>query len=433
MLSTNPYPGTRDFFPEEMSVRTQVFERLYEVVESFGYLRYDAPMLEPFEIYAAKSGNELVNTQIYRLKDRGDRELAIRPEMTPSVARMIAARAGNMQLPARWYSHPNLYRYERKQRGRFREHWQVNVDLFGTESWEAEAEIFEILAEMVFAFGAKTDDFLLRASDRAVVKGVLVGEGGVPEDKLTAVFGVLDAFEKIPVEESKKALAALGIADAQVDRIVSTVSASSEEFLKMAPADVVEKSTVARVFKEGLRTSEKVNFKFDPLIIRGFEYYTSTVFELYDTNPENRRAIAGGGRYDNLTALFGKTRIPGIGFGMGDVTLIDFLETHQIAPKPRIAADVALMAFDESARGAMKEVALDLRQVGLRVVTPMESRKVSKALERAGKEGVRFAVIVGGDELARGNVVLRDMKTSTQKEVARAGVGNAIHAILEAQ
>ncbi len=415
-LSTVPIPGTRDFFPEEMSVRQQVFERLYRVVESFGYLRYDAPMVEPFELYAAKSGSDLVNQQVYRFTDRGERDLAIRPEMTPSVARMIAARAGQLVLPARWYSHPNLWRYERKQRGRYREHWQVNVDLFGTESWEAEAEILEILAEMMFAVGAKTSDFLLRVSDRQLVVNVLQQQVGLDPQQVAGAFGVLDAIEKVGPEETAAHLAKLGLSQAQADRTIQLLT-HGEQFLEQAAPESLQQSNVARALSK-LVTSQPVNVKFDPLIIRGFEYYTSSVFEVFDTNPENPRSIAGGGRYDNLVALFGKPRIPGIGFGMGDVTLIDFLQTHKIAPAPQIAPEVQVMTPDESLRQRVKEIAASLRQEGLRVVTPLDSRKLGKLLERAAKEGVRCVVIAGGDELARGAVKLRDLGRSEEREIA---------------
>ncbi|MSP58887.1 MAG: histidine--tRNA ligase [Myxococcales bacterium] len=422
-LPTGPLPGTRDFFPEEMSVRQLVFAHLYEVVESYGYLRYDAPMLEPFELYASKSSEEIVAQQTYRMTDRGGRDLVMRPEMTPSVARMIAACAGKLQLPARWYSHPNLWRYERKQRGRYREHWQVNVDLFGTESWEAEAEIFEILAEMMFSVGAKTSDFVLRVSDRALVRGALTANGGVPEEKLDALFGALDQFEKLPVEESKKIITALGL---DAERVVATITAPEDEFLKLAPTEVALRSNVARVIREGLVTSQPVQLKFDPLIIRGFTYYTSSVFEIFDTDPENRRSIAGGGRYDNLVGLFGKQRIPGIGFGMGDVTLIDFLHTHQIAPAARVGADVQVISPDPAARGPVKQIAHDLRRAGLRVVTPLEPKKLGKQLEKAAREGVRCAVIAGPDELARGAVKLRDLARSEEREVLLSDLAAAV-------
>jgi histidyl-tRNA synthetase len=425
-LSTNPIPGTRDFFPEDMSVRVQVFEVLYRIVESYGYLRYDGPILEPFELYAAKSGQELVNTQIYRLTDRGGRDLAIRPEMTPTVARMIAARTGQLTLPVRWYSHPNLYRYERKQRGRYREHWQVNVDVFGTESWEAEAEVFELLAEMMFALGARTEDFLLRISDRKVMEAILLGYAAVPPDKLREAYFVLDQLDKVPTEESSKRLVELGL---DADRILRVASSSADELFKMAPPEVVERSGALRVMREGLVTSKPVDLRFDPKIIRAFDYYTSTVFEIYDTDPANRRSIVGGGRYDNLVGLFGRTPIPGIGFGMGDVTLIDFLETHGILPRPRLASDAMVIAPRLDAppeRRRVKEIAAELRAAGLRVTTSLEGKKMGKLLERASKEGIRFVVIAGDDESSRGAAKLRDLRAGTEKEVPRPALAEEI-------
>ena len=431
-LSTSPLTGTRDFFPEEMSVRSQVFAKLYAAVESFGYVRYDGPMLEPLELYAAKSSEEIVSQQTYRMKDRGDRELVVRPEMTPTVARMIAAKASQLSFPARWYSHPNLWRYERKQRGRYREHWQVNVDLFGTESWEAEAEMFELCGEMMFALGAAPADFIVRVNDRKLAQAILGRAAGLPEEnrdeKIRAIFGALDQFHKLPVDKTKEQLAALGIAAANVDEVIAAVRAPAAEYLALAPPELVEKSAIARVLKEGLTTSKPLTLVLDPLVIRGFDYYTSTVFEIYDTNPENPRSIAGGGRYDNLVGLFGKARVPGIGFGMGDVTLIDFLETHALAPRPRIGADAQVMAIgnDVDSRKRVHEIALALRADGLRVVTALEPKKLGKLLEKAAKEGVRFAVITGPDEAARGAVKLRDLSRSEEWEVQRRDLSTRI-------
>ena len=429
-ISTNPLPGTRDFFPEEMSIRVQVFEKLYRVVEGFGYLRYDGPMLEPFELYAAKSSEEIVSRQTYRLKDRGDRELVVRPEMTPTVARMIAARAGQLSLPARWYSHPNLWRYERKQRGRYREHWQVNVDVFGTESYEAEAEILELCAEMMFALGAKTEDFLLRASDRGLMQAVLTGFAGVPLEKLGEVYGALDALGKVPEEETRKALAALAV---DADKVLRVVGSTADEVFALAPAEALAASNMHRVMAAGLTTSRPVNLQFDPKIIRGFTYYTSTVFEIYDVDPKNPRSIAGGGRYDNLVGMFGKARIPGLGFGMGDVTFIDFLEVHGLLPSPRLAPDATVLApaLDNAEdRQRVKSIAAELRAAGLRVTTSLEVRKMGKLLEKAAKEGVRFAVIAGADEAARGAVKLRDLKKSEEREVERAKLAETVRAAL---
>jgi histidyl-tRNA synthetase len=430
-LSTNPLPGTRDFFPEEMSIRQQVFDRLYRVVESYGYARYDGPMLEPMELYAAKSSEEIVAQQTYTLKDRGGRDLVVRPEMTPTVARMIAARSGSLALPARWYSHPNLWRYERKQRGRYREHWQVNVDLFGTESWEAEAEIFEILAEMMFALGAKTEDFELRVSDRGLLHSLLRDRIRVPEESWTAVFGVLDRLKKVPRDETRAALAEIGLDAEQIDTLLRCVAetVSFEEFCRALPAPVIEESRVARVMRDGLVTSQPVRLRFDPMIVRGFTYYTSSVFELFDTHPENPRSIAGGGRYDNLVGLFGAARVPGIGFGMGDVTLIDFLHTHGIAPRPLTAPDAIVLSPESGKRDLVKQVAADLRRGGLRAVTPLDPRKMGKQLERASREGIRFVVIIGSLEAEKGTAQLKDLVRSSQVEIAQGDLARRIREI----
>jgi histidyl-tRNA synthetase len=429
-ISTSPIPGTRDFFPEEMSIRQQVFARLYQAVESFGYLRYDGPMLEPLELYAAKSSEEIVSRQTYRLKDRGDRELVVRPEMTPTVARMIAARAGQLPLPARWYSHPNLWRYERKQRGRYREHWQVNVDVFGTDSFEAEAEILELCAEMMFAVGAKAEHFVLRVSDRGLMQAVLTGFAAVPPEQLPAVYAVLDALDKVPEEETRQALAALGC---DADRVLQVIGSSAEQLFALAPAEALARSRVHRAMAAGLCTSQPVELRFDPRIIRGFSYYTSTVFEIYDVDPKNPRSIAGGGRYDDLVGLFGKAKVAGLGFGMGDVTLIDFLETHDLLPRPQVAPDATVVGPQlelPEERQRVKRIAADLRAAGVRATTPLEPRKLGKLLEKASKEGVRFAVIAGADEAARGVAKLRDLARSGEREVALGDLASAIAAAL---
>ncbi len=434
-LPTNPIPGTRDFFPEEMSVRMQVFEKLYRVIESYGYLRYDGPMLEPIDLYAAKSSEEIVAHQTYVMKDRGDRTLVVRPEMTPTVARMIAAKSGSLSMPARWYSHPNLWRYERKQRGRYREHWQVNVDLFGTESWEAEAEMFEILGDMMFALGAKADDFFIRVSDRALMKAALRAVADVPDDKALDVFGVIDRMAKVPPEETRRALGELGF---DPDKVLSVFSVGDPlvEFPKILTAELLASSKAWRVvtqWKEHAAPSlRELRVTFDPTVVRGFTYYTSTVFELYDASPENPRSIAGGGRYDDLVGLFGKPRTPGIGFGMGDVTLIDFLHTHGIAPAPRVAPDATVLALDEGSRAEVKRIAALLREAGLRTTTPLETKKLGKALERASKEGVRFAVIAAPAELSRGAVKLKDLVRSDEREVSIAELAASMRRALDA-
>jgi len=422
-LSTQPYRGTRDFLPEEMSIRTQVFASLYRTIESFGFQRYDGPVLEPVEIYEAKSGREMVEKQLYVLTDKADRRLALRPEMTPSVARMIAANAGRLQFPVRWYSHPNCHRYEKPQKGRVREHWQVNVDIFGSESVEAEVEVFEVIHALFREMGADPSLYELRVNDRRLAFSAIERFIGVDPANQKPVLTVLDRWEKLPREVCLEQLEKAGLDSAAIDRVVEFTTLDVDAFLDAASAEERERSPIARIIKEDLLDGP---LKLDPLIVRGLDYYTSTVFEVFDVSPENRRSIFGGGRYDNLTALFSKQRIPGIGFGMGDVTLMDFLTVHDLLPKADVAPQVVVLGADESLRAAIKETAAMLRADGVRTMVPLEMQGLGKALKKVSKQGARLAVIVGADEHARGAVILRDLARSEQREVKIADLGTEV-------
>jgi histidyl-tRNA synthetase len=410
-LPTAPYRGTRDFLPAEMSVRTQVFQRLYEVIERYGYLRYDGPVLEPVEIYEAKSSREIVEQQLYTLTDRGERRLALRPEMTPSVARIIAGNAGKLPFPVRWYSHPNCHRYERPQRGRVREHWQINVDVFGSDSPSCEIEIFELIHDMMAGLTASPDMWVLRVSDRLLLNAILTTMVEVPADQTREVSALIDRWEKYPQDTLAQEAAELGLTEKQFHRLGEILSAG-DALLDDLPGEAREQSVLMRV----LDSSARDLVTFDPLIVRGFDYYTSTVFEVFDTSPENRRSLFGGGRYSNLVGLFCAAQIPGIGFGMGDVTLMDFLGTHGLLPAPRSEVDVAVIPVDETLAHAARAVARGLRQAGLRTSTPLEYRKLGKELARANKSGARVAVIVGRDEWAVGAVTIRNMVTGDQQQ-----------------
>lgn len=410
-LPTAPYRGTRDFLPAEMSIRTQVFHRLYDVIERYGYLRYDGPILEPVEIYEAKSSREIVEQQLYVLTDRGDRRLALRPEMTPSVARMIAGNAGKLQFPVRWYSHPNCHRYERPQRGRVREHWQINVDVFGSESPSSEIEIFELIHDMMGELGATPDLWVLRVSDRVLLNAILSTMVEIPADQVRGVSALIDRWEKYPQDRLAAEAAELGVTDKQFHRLGEILGAG-DALLDELPEEAREKSVLMRVLDSGARDL----VTFDPMIVRGFDYYTSTVFEVFDISPENRRSLFGGGRYSNLVGLFSAQQIPGIGFGMGDVTLMDFLGTHQLLPQPRNEVDVAVIPVDETLSEPARQVARDLRRAGLRTSTPLEARKLGKELARADRAGARVAIIVGREEWTSGAVTVRSMTTGEQQQ-----------------
>jgi len=424
-LPTAPYRGTRDFLPPEMSVRIQVFETLYEVIERYGYVRYDGPTLEPVEIYEAKSSQEIVQQQLYTLTDRGDRRLAIRPEMTPSVARIIAGNAGKLQFPVRWYSHPNCHRYERPQRGRVREHWQINVDVFGSDSPACEIEIFELIFDMMAALKASPDMWVLRVSDRVLLNAILTTMVEVTPEQIRDVSALIDRWEKYSQDQLAHDAAELGLTDKQFHRLGETLGAG-ENLLDELPSNVREQSLLMRV----LATEARDLVTFDPRIVRGFDYYTSTVFEVFDTSPENRRSLFGGGRYANLVGLFCDAQIPGIGFGMGDVTLMDFLATHDLLPAPRSEVDVAVIPVDATLAEAARQVARELRQAGLRTSTPLEIRRLGKELARANRSGAPVTVIVGSDEWSAGTVTIRNMATGDQQQVAVSAAPSAVTAIL---
>ncbi|GAB2752586.1 histidine--tRNA ligase [Amycolatopsis magusensis] len=412
-LPTTPYRGTRDFLPAEMSVRTQVFGHLYDVVERFGYQRYDGPILESAEIYEAKSGQEIADQQLYTLTDRGGRRLALRPEMTPSVARMIAGNAGSLQFPVRWYSHPNCHRYERPQRGRVREHWQLNVDIFGSDAASCEIEIFEVVHALLGEFGATRDMYAVRANDRTLLASALTDLAGVPAEHLAAVYSLVDRWEKYGRDKLAADAEEIGLSDKQFARLAETLGAGPA-LLDELPAEVKDASNLVQV----LRSEAADLVQYDPLIVRGLAYYTGTVFEVFDTSPENNRALFGGGRYSDLAGLFTAKEIPGIGFGMGDVTLIDFLTTHGLVPSPRSEYDVAVIPVTAELTSAARTVAARLRSAGLRTSSPLEHRKLGKEMTRADKAGARAVVIVGQEDWDAGNVTVRSLATREQTTVA---------------
>jgi histidyl-tRNA synthetase len=418
-LSTQPYKGTRDFLPEEMSVRTQVFEKLFRTVELFGFRRYDGPILESAAIYEAKSGEEIANQQLYRLTDKGGRELALRPEMTPSVARIIAGNADKVVLPARWYCHVNCHRYERPQRGRVREHWQLNVDIFGSEDVRAEIEIFDVVAALLAALGATPEMYVLRVNDRILVEAALRGYVGVTQEQLLEAGMVIDRWEKVAEEDRLRTLESLGLSPAQIDRLVALTRMNLDEYCEAAGAEAAARSRVATIIREGLSAAP---LKFDPLIMRAFNYYTSTVFEVFDTSPENRRSIFGGGRYDDLASLFTTKRIPGVGFGMGDVTTWNFLEGHGLLPKPDLSPDVYVFCTKPEYRPAAARITRELRAAGVRTAPALEDSSLRDGLKYANRLGTRHVVAIDEREYSSGSVLVKDMLHSTQDTVPVEGV-----------
>ncbi len=300
-LSTEPYKGVRDFYPEDMAVLNYIFDTWRKVSKEAGFVEYSASILEPAELYKAKGerNEEIVNEQMYTFIDKGEREVALRPEMTPTLARMVAARRKGLKLPLRWFSIPNCFRYERPQRGRKREHWQLNCDIVGGAGIEAEVEIISVAYKIMKEFGAKDEDFEIRINSRKIIENAYGKE----------MIGLLDKKEKMEKEEFES----------------EWLKVSGKPFSLPSPDEDV-KTLLSKLEEKGIKGV------FSPTTARGFDYYTGMVFEVFDTNPENKRSIFGGGRYDNLLEMFGVEPLPTVGFGMGDVTIRDFLETHKLPP-----------------------------------------------------------------------------------------------------
>jgi histidyl-tRNA synthetase len=411
-----------------MSVRTQIFEKLYRTVELFGFRRYDGPILESAAIYEAKSGEEIANQQTYRLTDKGGRELALRPEMTPSVARIIAGHQNEIVFPARWYSHVNCHRYERPQRGRVREHWQLNVDIFGSEDPAAEIEIFDLIAALMSALGATASMYVIRVNDRVLVNAALANYVSVNPESLPAVGLVIDRWEKIDPEKRNEALSELGLNPNQVDRLEKLISFDLDTYCEAAGHEATSRSRIVNIIRDGLTSAP---LRFDPLIMRGFDYYTSTIFEVFDLSPNNRRSLFGGGRYDDLASLFTDRKIPGLGFGMGDVTTWNFLENNSLLPKPNLGPDVFVFSTSGDYAPALRRVVRLLRGAGIRTAPALNNASLKSGLKLADRQGVRYSVIIGESEYASNSISLKNMASSNQITIPESELVQRVKEALE--
>lgn len=405
MLSTEPYKGVRDFYPADQATQNYIFKTMRAVAESHGYLEYAGSILEPAELYKSKTSEEIVNEQTYTFKDRGDREVTLRPEMTPTVARMIAAKVNEISMPAKWFSIPNLFRYEKPQRGRVREHWQLNADIFGSNSFFADAEIILLAAEVMKKFGAKYEDFEIQINSRSIMNA-LYKKLGIPSDKSKIITRIIDKKEKISSEVFIEALEReIGSIN---EKLVSILNSKDGVF------EILSDSPEVKYLGEVLSILEKNNLsnvRFMPTLTRGFDYYTGMVFEVFDTNKLNPRSLFGGGRYDNLIEeLFGK-KVSAVGFGMGDVTIRDFLETHNLLPQLSSTTKVWIAVAPETDINDVYKVARDLRDRGINVSVDISGRKVGDQIVNAEKGGVPFVMVVGNEELKSGKFTIRNMQS----------------------
>jgi histidyl-tRNA synthetase len=431
-MQTKALPGFRDFYPADLALRAHIFQTWRTVATRYGFEEYDGPPLEPLDLYTAKSGDEIVG-QLYNFTDKGDRQVALRPEMTPTLARMVAAQAGKLRKPIRWFSIPQLFRYERQQRGRLREHFQLNCDLIGEASALADAEIIALAVDVVRGFGLTSKDVRVRLSDRRLLNQLL-NSFDLTEEQISAIYGWLDKQGR-----SVSASNLQRMHDLKIDQdIIAFLNAACEvkdlgklkRVLAKKPALESSISHLEAVL-DALNSMALADFvEIDLGVVRGLAYYTGTVFEVFDTG-RTLRAICGGGRYDNLLNAVGGVELPAVGFGMGDVVLGELLRDKGLAPSDVSSIDVFLAFITQEDLPHVLWLAHSLREADLRVEYSLSPQAVGKQLKLADSRSARLAVVVGPDERARGEVMLKDLRSGSQESVSSQSIVNTIKARID--
>ncbi|MES2970833.1 MAG: histidine--tRNA ligase [Patescibacteria group bacterium] len=416
-LSTQPVKGARDFYPEDMRLQKYIYAKWREVCERYGYEEYDAPILEPTELYLSKGNQEIINDQTYTFEDRGGRSMTLRTEMTPTVSRMIAGKRQELAYPARWYSIPQFWRYERMQRGRGREFYQLNADIFGIADLAADLEIIDMADAVMQAFGAKRETYAIKVNSRKLVDSFLTGNLGLDQTQADTARRLIDRMRKM----DQPAFVA------QLDAIISPsqrengVGSRLLQFLETPtlneiPEELLGNESVAelKLLLEKLGNNGVTNAQFDPTLMRGFDYYTDIAFEVFDTDPENNRSMFGGGRYDGLVSMFGVEPIPAVGFAMGDITLKLFLEAHGLMPALMPETDIYIVLIGEVADKAQAPIK-QLREMGLNVAVDQTGRKPESQIKTAVKKGIGYVLFIGERELEESKFMLKNLHSKEEE------------------
>lgn len=418
-LSTDPYKGVRDFFPADMAIQRKIFDIWENTSKKYGYEEYGASVLEPADIYKAKTGEEIVNDQTYTFTDRGDRQVTLRPEMTPTLARMVAAHKRELTFPLRWYSIPNLFRYEQPQRGRVREHWQLNVDLFGVSSLSAEIEIINMAYDITRAYGLKDTDFEIRLNNRKLMNYVTKDVFNLNDDAAHKVSKLIDKKDKVKPEWFEAAAMEI-FGETTLAKFLTLLNSKNfEEFTSHLPQTTSEHEGLKEIREViiGLERLGITNVRFDQTLMRGFDYYTGIVFEVFDLNPINRRAVLGGGRYDDLLSIFGSDKVTAVGFGAGDVTARDLMETYKTIPSAPASADIMICIIGEQNTPYALDTAQKLREKGQRVAIDLSSKKIGDQISNANKRGIQKVIVIGDEEVKTGSIKIKDLITGENTEI----------------
>jgi histidyl-tRNA synthetase len=417
-----PVKGTREFYPEDMALRNFIKEKVRQASQAFGYQEWDGPFIEPIDLYAAKSGDELVKKQSFVFSDRGGDLVALRPELTPSLARMIAKRQNELTFPVRWWSFGPFWRYEQPQRGRTREFFQWNIDMLGADSPESDAELIAVAVTFFKLVGLKPDQVQIRVSDRRLMEAQF-DSLGIQPDKRMELSGLIDRRAKMKPDVWDANASELGMNADQITRLKEILS----------NYDLYKSSmSLLRVFAALESLGVRNYVSFDPNIMRGLLYYTGTVFEAFDLSGSLPRAIFGGGRYDNLLSDVGGESLPAVGFAMGDVVIgLILKEAGLVPPYVPATAPVLVTVFDESRLLDSYSLASAVRQAGLNAMVYPEPAKLPKQFKFADKLGIKVVLVVGPDEAAAGQVTIKNLLDGSQQAVARTDVVPAVRRILE--
>lgn len=409
--------GFRDFYPEEMAARREVLNKIFSTVRRYGFREVDTPSVESMELFKVKSGEEIVQ-QTFSFKDKGDREITLIPELTPTVARMVVDREKALKRPIKWFSMPKMWRYEEPQSGRLREFYQLNVDIYGVPGPEADAEVLAAGIDLMLDLGLE-GEFIFKISDRRFMQGALEGLGVT---NVPPVFAAIDKRGKISPEEFKQLLATAGLDDFQMGKLIAILDAKGPlaEALPKVKALLARNDTVIAGVSNLEKLAELMTMynmvqycEFDPAIIRGLAYYTGTVFECFDVRGE-LRAVFGGGRYDKIVGLFGGEDMPAVGFGMGDAVLEILMRRAGVWPQEAIMTDYYILTTKPEYTETRTFLAQALRQKGLIVEVDLQGRNFGNQMKYANSIGAKYVLILGEKEMSEGKVTVKDMKSGEQ-------------------
>lgn len=414
-LSTQPYKGARDFYPEDKRFQNYIFDVWSRVCERFGYEEYTAPVLEPIDIYTNKTSDEIVNEQTYSFTDRGGRTVVLRPEMTPSVSRMVAAKRQELPYPLRWYSIPDCWRYERPQRGRNRQFWQLNVDIFGVPTVDADLELITLADAIMKEFGATSDMYQIKVNSRKLINLIMSSYLELDDTQSKQMIRLFDKKDKIKPADFVLQAGSIFKTDQQKTGLQRLQVLLSAKTLADLPGELKDTQAVKEVqtLFTLLPEHQVTSVTFDITLMRGFDYYTDIVFEVFDLDPENNRAMFGGGRYDGLVGSFGAEPVPTVGFGMGDVTIENFLTSHKLDPKLEAATEVYIVTVGDTLKEA-QVLANTLRAKDINVAVDLTDRKPDKQIKAALKLGVRYLLFIGQDEIQQQKYILRNVESQSE-------------------